>query len=59
MKVSFACLFKGSCGVIMFVSGRVEIGKRPCTVRCQSDSNCAVLDNRRNRDSVDREMIGY
>ena len=51
--------FKGSCGVIMFVYGRVEIGKRSCTVQCQSDSNRVGLDNRRNRDRVDREVIGY
>ena len=51
--------FKGSCGVIMFLYGRVEIGKRSCTVQCQSDSNRVGLDNRRNRDRVDRKVIGY
>ena len=40
--------------------GRVEIGKRSCTVQCQSDSNRVGLDNRRNRDRhFDREVIGY
>ena len=43
----------------MFVYGRVEIGKRSCTVQCQSDSNRVSLDNRRNRDRDDREVIGY
>ena len=43
----------------MFVYGRVEIGKRSCTDHCQSDSNRVGLDNRRNRDRVDREVIGY
>lgn len=43
----------------MFGYGRVEIGKRSCTVQCQSDSNRVGLDNRRNRDRVDREVIGY
>ena len=43
----------------MFVYGRVEIRQRSCTVQCQSDSNRVGLDNRRNRDRVDREVIGY
>ena len=43
----------------MFMYGRVEIGKRSCTVQNQSDSNRVGLDNRWNRDRVDREVIGY
>ena len=43
----------------MFVYCRVEIGKRSCTVQSQSDSNRVGLDNRWNRDRVDREVIGY
>ena len=43
----------------MFVYGRVEIGKRSCTGHCQSVSNRVGLDIRRNRDRVDREVIGY
>ena len=43
----------------MFVYGRVEIEKRSCTIQCRSDSNRVDLDNRRNRDRVDREVIGY
>ena len=43
----------------MFVYGRVEIGKRSCTVQCQLESNRVGLDNRWNRDRVDREVIGY
>ena len=43
----------------MFVYGRVEIGKRSCTVQCLSDSNRVGLDNRRNSDRADREVIGY
>ena len=39
--------------------GRVEIGKRSCTVQCQSDSNRVGLDNRRNRGRFDHEVIGY
>ena len=42
----------------MSVYGRIEIGKRSCTVQCQSDSNRVGLDNRRNKDLVDREVIG-
>ena len=43
----------------MLVYGRVEIGKRSCVAQCQSDSNRVGLDNRRNTDRVDREVIGY
>ena len=43
----------------MFVYGRIEIGKRSCTVQCQSEGNRVGLDNRRNKDRVDREVIGY
>ena len=43
----------------MFVYGRVEITCRSCTVQCQSDSNRVGLDYRRNRNRVDREVIGY
>ena len=43
----------------MFVYCRVEIGKRSCTVQCQSDSNRVGQDNRWNRDHVDREVIQY
>ena len=45
--------------MIRFVYVRVDIGKRSCTVQCQSDSNRVGLDIRRNRDRVDREVIGY
>ena len=43
----------------MFVYGRVEIGKRSCTVQCQSDSSRVDLDNRCNRGRVHLEVIGY
>ena len=43
----------------MFVYGRVEIGKRSCTIQCQSESNRVGLDIRRNSNRVDREVIGY